>query len=427
MDRGRKRLIRRSIVVAGLALAGCVRFAAEDETNSTEDGGSDPESTGSEGEDPDTTDSTQDGDDDSQIDDSAFADHMEDANGWDGSLVDFRGQSEVVIENGANAPNYAFDPAGIRIDPGTTVVWEWVSDGHTVTHANGEAFGTEVANEDATFEYTFEEAGTYTYQCQPHTALGQRGTIVVGDGTSGDSREGELDEETRETLQSLAGEYYGTLSDGGFDAAVDFIHPEGPVYTDYVTSNPGVANWYENVDYGIDSTEVVDYATETAEVAVTLIINTGEEDVQESGRVTVELLDGQYLVWDDTLIDVVLEYASANAEDGSDSDSAGPGEVLEGYFNRLDNGEITDARQLVHPASFLADSWPDVEANAEWYVARDIDVGNITVEITDDQAVVAADVSFDDETEAYEFELRYDGEDWLMGTDPTTDVPPSSS
>ncbi len=108
-----------------------------------------------------------------------IADHLATSNNVDGSITDRTGEEELVIENGPD-DDLAYDPALVKIDPGTTVTWVWESPGHTVTSSDGN-FDVETSQESAGFDvsYTFEETGTYLYECEPHSAQGHRGAIVV--------------------------------------------------------------------------------------------------------------------------------------------------------------------------------------------------------------------------------------------------------
>lgn len=107
-------------------------------------------------------------------------DHLSDANGYSGSVEDMTGQGSVTVENGANEPDYEYNSAAIRVDTGTEVTWEWVSDGHTVTVTSGPAdIDTDINNEGHTMSYTFDEAGIVLYECTPHAALGQLGAVIV--------------------------------------------------------------------------------------------------------------------------------------------------------------------------------------------------------------------------------------------------------
>ena len=106
--------------------------------------------------------------------------YLSDANLYEGSVEDMTGEDSVTVVNGANAPDYAFDPPAIRVDQGTEVTWEWAEAvGHSVTHEDGE-FGSGVqSEEDATFSHTFEESGNFLYYCQPHRSVGQKGAVIV--------------------------------------------------------------------------------------------------------------------------------------------------------------------------------------------------------------------------------------------------------
>ncbi|MFC7068527.1 halocyanin domain-containing protein [Halobaculum lipolyticum] len=107
---------------------------------------------------------------------------------YDG-VVDETGSGSVTVEVGseANGGAFGFGPAAVRVDPGTTVTWEWTGNGgsHNVV-AEGGAFETDLVGEAGhTFEYTFEEAGVYRYACTPHKAMGMKGAVVVGDAEVG--------------------------------------------------------------------------------------------------------------------------------------------------------------------------------------------------------------------------------------------------
>ncbi|MEA1931103.1 halocyanin domain-containing protein [Halohasta litorea] len=109
--------------------------------------------------------------------------------GVDGGTEDLRGESEVTVEVGAsgNGGNVAFSPAGIWIDPGTTVIWEWTGEGgdHNVVTTDGpaslESEQTGEAGFTYEFEFTEEHAGITNYQCDPHAQLGMLGAVAVGD------------------------------------------------------------------------------------------------------------------------------------------------------------------------------------------------------------------------------------------------------
>ncbi|WP_257300882.1 halocyanin domain-containing protein [Haloarchaeobius sp. FL176] len=157
-------------------------------------------------------------------------------------LVDKTGESEVTITVGAqgNGGAFAFGPPAVRIDPGTTVVWEWTGNGgvHDVAAEDG-SFASEMQGEaGATFEQAFEEAGVVKYACNPHKNMGMRAAVIVGDvpvtltasestAASPDSQE---QEPTGPTFDGwLEGvENYGTVADKrGQDTVTVTVGAEG--------------------------------------------------------------------------------------------------------------------------------------------------------------------------------------------------------
>ncbi|SMO67456.1 halocyanin domain-containing protein [Halorubrum cibi] len=100
--------------------------------------------------------------------------------GEDAEPVDRTGRETVEVAVGAGN-GLSFSPANVRIDPGTTVVWEWTGEGggHNVVDVDG-AFESELTDEAGhTFEHAFEEAGVHEYVCTPHQTQGMRGVVEV--------------------------------------------------------------------------------------------------------------------------------------------------------------------------------------------------------------------------------------------------------
>jgi halocyanin-like protein len=171
--------------VAGL-LAGCAGGDGGDETDpetdaTTAEGGN--ETGGNETSENETdgneTDGNESGGGGQQ---PSFDGWFEDTSNYDG-VVDRTGEESPTVMVGAegNGGNFAFEPAAIRIDAGTTVVWEWTGEGssHNVK-ADDDSFESEYYDSAGeTFEHTFEEAGTYEYVCVPHQAQGMKGAVVV--------------------------------------------------------------------------------------------------------------------------------------------------------------------------------------------------------------------------------------------------------
>jgi plastocyanin len=80
--------------------------------------------------------------------------------------------------------NY-FDPVGLFVEPGTTVRFVVGEGSHSATAyedripPTAQPFDSGVRSEGS-FEYTFEEPGTYDYYCTPHESMGMVGRVVVG-------------------------------------------------------------------------------------------------------------------------------------------------------------------------------------------------------------------------------------------------------
>jgi halocyanin-like protein len=115
-----------------------------------------------------------------------FGGYLGSANNGD-AVEDARGTEEVTVEVGAGSQGYAFAPAGIWIDPGTTVNFEWTGEGgaHNVVATEDATADLDSGGAEATtgvaYEYTFEEGGITNYYCNPHQSAGMLGAIAVGE------------------------------------------------------------------------------------------------------------------------------------------------------------------------------------------------------------------------------------------------------
>jgi plastocyanin len=79
--------------------------------------------------------------------------------------------------NTVTLANFAFSPATLNIQVGTTVSWtNNDSTTHTVTSDSG-IFDSGNLAPNATFSYTFNTAGTFAYHCAIHTSM--TGKVVV--------------------------------------------------------------------------------------------------------------------------------------------------------------------------------------------------------------------------------------------------------
>lgn len=101
-------------------------------------------------------------------------------------IVDRTGKDRVTVTVGAggNGPDgFAFGPAAVRVDPGTTIVWKWSGKGgqHNVVAVSGGFESSLYSDQGATFEHQFTEPGVYKYYCAPHKGMGMKGAVIVGD------------------------------------------------------------------------------------------------------------------------------------------------------------------------------------------------------------------------------------------------------
>ncbi len=169
-----------------------------DDSNGGDDGADDGSKTGDGNADDDSdTDSSDDGDVRTAPDDVDAYLTENDANLYDGTLADHTGDDDdVTVAVGAGRRGYAFDPAALCIDAGTTVVWEWTSDGgaHNVASSEESDFefrsGTPVGEAGHTYERTFDKHGTVLYHCEVHEEIGHHGAIVVERENDGDETTG---------------------------------------------------------------------------------------------------------------------------------------------------------------------------------------------------------------------------------------------
>ena len=86
-----------------------------------------------------------------------------------------------LMDPGGPGKEYAFDPSELTFNVGETVTLVLKSETqfHTFTV---EELGIDVdvdGGETGSFDFTFDEPGTYTLICVPHQALGMIGTITV--------------------------------------------------------------------------------------------------------------------------------------------------------------------------------------------------------------------------------------------------------
>jgi len=108
-----------------------------------------------------------------------YGDWFSNVDNFDGE-VDRTGTAAVTVEVGAD-DGFAFAPAAVQVDPGTTVTWEWIGKGgrHNVVERNGAFASPYHSGEGATFEWTAGESGLFPYFCDPHREMGMKGGVRV--------------------------------------------------------------------------------------------------------------------------------------------------------------------------------------------------------------------------------------------------------
>lgn len=111
--------------------------------------------------------------------------YLAEAKGYDGSVRDMTGKDTVEISVGAGGTGFAFDPAAVRVSPGTTVRWTWSGEGgahNVISKGSGPLdSGQPQTGGSVTYEETLDQPGTYRYYCEPHRTLGMKGAVVVAD------------------------------------------------------------------------------------------------------------------------------------------------------------------------------------------------------------------------------------------------------
>lgn len=79
------------------------------------------------------------------------------------------GTNSVIIQN------FSFNPPDLTVKPGTTVIWtNNDSASHTIKSAG---FNSGTLSKGQTFEFKFENAGSYDYACGIHPTM--KGRITV--------------------------------------------------------------------------------------------------------------------------------------------------------------------------------------------------------------------------------------------------------
>jgi plastocyanin len=96
---------------------------------------------------------------------------------------------DIGMAGTANGSHVWFDPIGLHVPAGTTVIWRNQDPGnaHTATAyprripAGVHAWDSDYLLPNETYGVLLTEPGVYDYFCRPHEAAGMVGRIVVGD------------------------------------------------------------------------------------------------------------------------------------------------------------------------------------------------------------------------------------------------------
>ena len=153
--------------------------------------------------------------------------------GVDGGYQDARGSGEVTVQVGAqgNGGSLAFSPAGLWVDPGTTVKFEWTGQGggHNVKPEKGPAAldsGPPVSSPGVHYTHTFDQEGITQYFCQPHKSLGMKGAVAVGGGVPTEQVGGPGNKELHELGVPIQAHWVGAATILGIITSI--------VYTFYI-------------------------------------------------------------------------------------------------------------------------------------------------------------------------------------------------
>ena len=89
-----------------------------------------------------------------------------------------------------SAVEYRFSPPALTISVGQSVTWTNAGKVPHTTTSDGNLWDSGALNPGQSFTFTFRSAGTFSYHCQFHRALGMVGVIVVRSASGGSSSRG---------------------------------------------------------------------------------------------------------------------------------------------------------------------------------------------------------------------------------------------
>jgi plastocyanin len=74
----------------------------------------------------------------------------------------------------------SFSPDAVQVTAGTTITWTWEGDAKHNIHGDGLDAPSQT---EGTYTHTFDEPGTYDYECTLH--FGMKGRVIVTEGELG--------------------------------------------------------------------------------------------------------------------------------------------------------------------------------------------------------------------------------------------------
>lgn len=87
-------------------------------------------------------------------------------------------ETQVDSSDQVKISNFAYSPETITVKKGTTVTWtNEDSTGHTVTSEDDGPLDSGLLSKGEEFSFKFDEAGTFSYFCEPHPQM--KAKVVV--------------------------------------------------------------------------------------------------------------------------------------------------------------------------------------------------------------------------------------------------------
>jgi plastocyanin/predicted secreted Zn-dependent protease len=270
------------------------------------------------------------------------------------------GQTLHVVE----VSDTKFDPAELEIMPGDTVEWRNVGGYHNVNGTretypdNPESFGNNEGN-DWVYQYVFNVAGIYNYQCDPHVSLGMTGSVTV-QGENGNGEEFTVSVDFTGMNPHVGQNIYLAVREAGFGMEVG--RTKAVADTAFTLSIPGIEtgmSYY--VEFWVDFNENGRYDSPPVDHAWQLQLNDVTGDTTLMFAHNTDFTDIMWHFW------LTVEFTGMNPHVGQDI-----------YLATVDNVtgmEISRSRSMADTAfsisvpgiepgmSYTIDFWVDFNEN----------------------------------------------------------------